>query len=72
MQLSGDFRVMNVKSTDYRGGIIRLEMSSESGISLALNIQGTSLVLILSREITLKLALVMRRTQTMPRIGMST
>ncbi|ADN51234.1 hypothetical protein [Vulcanisaeta distributa] len=35
MQLSGDFRVMNVKGTDYKG-IVRLEMSSESGVSLAL------------------------------------
>lgn len=35
MQLSGDFKVMDVKGTDYRG-IVRLEMSSESGVSLAL------------------------------------
>ncbi len=35
MQLSGDFRVVGVKSTSYRG-IVRLEMSSESGVSLAL------------------------------------
>ncbi|WP_054854642.1 hypothetical protein [Vulcanisaeta sp. JCM 16161] len=35
MQLSGDFRVMDVKGTDYRG-VVRLEMSSGSGISLAL------------------------------------
>lgn len=35
MRLSGDFRVVDVKGTDYRG-IVRLEMSGESGISLAL------------------------------------
>ena len=35
MRLSGDFRVVSVKPTDYKG-IVRIEMGGESGISLAL------------------------------------
>ncbi|MGC8606105.1 MAG: hypothetical protein ACP5GZ_00850 [Vulcanisaeta sp.] len=35
MQLSGDFKVVNVKETDYKG-VVRLEMEGSSGISLAL------------------------------------
>jgi hypothetical protein len=35
MELSGDFKVVNVKETGYKG-IVRLEMESGSGLSLAL------------------------------------
>ncbi|BDR91172.1 hypothetical protein [Vulcanisaeta souniana] len=35
MQLSGDFRVINVKETGYRG-VVRLDMEGDSGVSLGL------------------------------------